>query len=491
MEQHVDLRELLKRVACFSTLDDVAVRLLKEKMRVVSFAPEEVVCAEGEPGDNMYIVKSGELRVMKATQAGQSVEIEVLRPGDFGGVMSLFTQEPRSATLQAKGDVELWVLDHATFQTLLEGSPALANAMLAFMTHHLRDESLIVARLRTMEKADGLRIAVFDSKSYSKAIFTECNRHAYALTFFEHRLTPDTVASAMGFDVACAFVNDTVNAAVVERLKEMGVGLIAMRCAGYNNVDLAACERCGVSVVRVPAYSPQSVAEHSIALIMALNRRTHRAHARVREGNFSLDGLVGFEVHGKTVGIVGTGRIGCCAVNILLGFGCRVLAYDKFPNKDLEKRAGVTYTDLDILLRESDIVSLYLPLLPDTHHLIDEAAIAKMKRGVMIINTSRGGLVDAQALVDGLKTGQIGSAGLDVYEEESEYFFEDFSDAVITDDVLARLMSLNNVLITSHMAFLTQEALRSIADTTFDNIKEYEEGKQGADLTNGVCTKCG
>jgi D-lactate dehydrogenase len=289
----------------------------------------------------------------------------------------------------------------------------------------------------------------------------------------------------------CAFVNDDLSVAVVEALRDIGVEMIALRCAGYNNVDLEACARCGISVARVPAYSPHSVAEHGVALVMALNRRILRAHSRVREGNFSLDGLVGFEMHGKTVGLVGTGRIGRCAADIFQGFGCEILAYDKFQDKDFARRPRVQYVELGELFRRSDIVTLYLPLTPETCHLIDSQAIGKMKRGVMIINTSRGALIDTQALIDGLKSGQVGSAGLDVYEEESEYFFEDLSDKVITDDVLARLMTFSNVVITSHMAFLTQEALSNIADTTFENIREYEQGKRGTELTNGICQKCG
>jgi D-lactate dehydrogenase len=336
-----------------------------------------------------------------------------------------------------------------------------------------------------------VKVAVFDTKPFTKSAFTACDPKGISFTFFEHRLTPDTVASAIGFKVVCCFVNDMVNAAVVERLKDLGVELIALRCAGYNNVDLAACDKHGISLVRVPAYSPHSVAEHGVALMLALNRHITRAHARVREGNFSLEGLVGFEMHGKTAGIIGTGRIGKCAAEMLLGFGCRILAHDPSPNADLAKRSGVAYTDLDTLFRQSDIISLYAPLVPATRYLINDGVIAKMKRGVMLINTSRGALVDTRALIRGLKNGKIGSAGLDVYEEESEYFFEDYSDAVIADDVLARLLTFHNVLITSHQAFLTKEALTSIAQTTVENIQEFLEGKREKELTNSVCVRCG
>jgi D-lactate dehydrogenase len=286
--------------------------------------------------------------------------------------------------------------------------------------------------------------------------------------------------------VVCAFVNDSIDAEVVEELNRMGIELIALRCAGFNNVDIEACEKYGINVVRVPAYSPYAVAEHTIALIMALNRHIHKANNRIREGNFSLDGLVGFDMYQKTVGILGTGKIGKCLIDILLGFGCKILAYDKFPDKVIAQMKSVEYVELDTIFRESDIISLHIPLTPETYHLINKDSISLMKHGVMLINTSRGGLVNSQDLIEGLKTGQIGSAGLDVYEEESKYFFEDFSQTIISDDTLARLTTFNNVMITSHMAFLTNEALENIVDTTLENIKEYENGKSGSELTNSI-----
>lgn len=334
-------------------------------------------------------------------------------------------------------------------------------------------------------------IAFYDSKPYTQRSFEARNIRGYSITFFEHKLTRDTVASAAGFDAVCIFVNDTVDAEVAKRLRALGIGLVALRCSGYNNVDLNACARHGISVVRVPGYSPPSVAEHSVALMLALNRHITRAHARVREGNFTLNGLTGFEMRGKTAGIVGTGRIGTCAAEILSGFRCSILAYDPHPAEALAKNPQVRYTDLDTLFHHSDIISLYVPLLPTTRHLINDEAIRKMKRGVMLINTSRGALVDTAALIRGLKRGTIGSAGLDVYEEESDYFFEDRSEGVIVDDLLARLLTFNNVLITSHQGFLTHEALDAIAESTFDNIAEYLDGKRGNELTNGLCPKCG
>jgi D-lactate dehydrogenase len=266
----------------------------------------------------------------------------------------------------------------------------------------------------------------------------------------------------------------------------MVVRLVAMRCAGYNNVDLTACAQLGIPVVRVPAYSPHAVAEHTVALMLSLNRKIHRAHSRVRDGNFSLDGLVGFDLYGRTVGVVGAGKIGQCVIEILKGFGCRVLVFDKYESDALKARLLFDYVGLDELFRESDIITLHAPLFPETRHVINHAAIDKMKRGVMIINTSRGALIDTSALLDGLKSGQIGYAGLDVYEEESDFFFEDYSDRVMTDDLLARLTTFNNVLVTSHQAFLTRDALENIAETTLDNIRAFVDNPDLAQLKNRV-----
>jgi D-lactate dehydrogenase len=294
------------------------------------------------------------------------------------------------------------------------------------------------------------------------------------------------VALARGYPVVCAFVNDELDASVLEQLARFGTGMIALRCAGYNNVDLAAAAREKIEIARVPAYSPHAVAEHAAMLILALNRKVHRAYNRVREGNFSLNGLVGFDLFGRTAGLVGLGKIGRCLAQILRGFGMTVLAHDVKVDLEFGESAGVRFVGLDELLAASDVVSLHAPLTPATHHLIDAARIARMKRGVMLINTGRGGLVDTAALIDALKTGHIGAAGLDVYEEESDYFFRDMSDRAIDDDVLARLMTFPNVLVTSHQAFLTSDALDNIAGTTVDNIRAFLAGARGPELPNRV-----
>ncbi|WP_145284695.1 2-hydroxyacid dehydrogenase [Pirellulimonas nuda] len=331
-----------------------------------------------------------------------------------------------------------------------------------------------------------LRVAMYDAKSYDIASFEQQNQGRLAIRPIEASLGESTVDAAEGCTVACLFVNDRCDAAVVAGLAARGVKLVALRCAGFNNVDLAACEQHELDVVRVPAYSPYAVAEHTVALMLMLNRHLHLAYQRNRAGYFVLEGLTGFDMRGKTVGVVGGGKIGRCTIDILLGLGCRVLVFDPQPCEELAARDGVAYSELDTLLRESDIITLHLPLFPETHYLIDAAAIARMKRGVMLINTSRGGLVDTRALIDGLKSGQIGYAGLDVYEEEAGIFFHDVSGKVLSDDVLARLLTFNNVVITSHQAFLTREALSNIAETTLANIAEHQAGRRGAQLTNAV-----
>ncbi|HEY5924423.1 MAG TPA: 2-hydroxyacid dehydrogenase, partial [Kofleriaceae bacterium] len=298
----------------------------------------------------------------------------------------------------------------------------------------------------------------------------------HELTYFEPRLTMQTATLAAGFDVVCSFVNDRLDRETLERLAAGGVRLVALRSAGFNHVDLEAATALGVRVVRVPEYSPYAVAEHAIALVLALDRKIHRAHARVREGNFSLDGLLGMDLHGKTVGIVGTGRIGRVAARIFRGFGCRVLAHDLQPQPEVVA-LGVEYAQLDVVYAQSDIISLHIPLTPATHHMIGEAALARMKPGVMLINTSRGALIDSRALIAALKRGHIGSAGLDVYEEEEGVFFEDLSSQVLQDDVLARLLTFPNVIVTSHQGFFTREALAAIANTTLASVTAFERGE--------------
>lgn len=323
-----------------------------------------------------------------------------------------------------------------------------------------------------------MKVAVFSTKPYDRVFLEKANEeYQHELVFFESRLRQATVALAQGFAAVCPFVNDQVDAVVLQALAEGGTKIAALRSAGFNNVDLKAAQAHQIMVTRVPAYSPYAVAEHAVALVLTLNRQVHRAYGRVREGNFALDGLLGFDLHGLTVGVVGTGKIGFEFARIMGGFGCRLLAYDLRPAPGSEQ-LGLDYVELDDLFARADIVSLHCPLTPQTHHLIDAPAIRKMKPGVMLINTSRGALVDTAAVIDGLKSGQIGYLGLDVYEEEGDLFFEDLSNLVLQDDIFARLLTFPNVVITGHQAFFTRNALESIAHTTLANITEFEQTGQ-------------
>ena len=322
-----------------------------------------------------------------------------------------------------------------------------------------------------------MKTAVFSTQPYDQQFLCAANLdYGHELAFFEARLTRQTTPLAHGYPAVCLFVNDHGDAEVLADLQAHGTRLIALRSAGFNHIDLNAAERLGLTVVRVPAYSPHAVAEHAVALILGLNRKIHRAYARVREGNFSLDGLLGFDLYKRTVGIIGTGKIGLFTAKILAGFGCRILAYDPFPTPEIAAIGG-TYLSLEELLAESDIISLHCPLTPQTRHLINRETIELMKDGAMIINTSRGALIDSRAALDALKAGKIGYMGLDVYEEEADLFFQDLSNQVIQDDVFARFVTLPNVLIPGHQGFFTYEALQNIAETTLSNISAFEAGR--------------
>lgn len=325
------------------------------------------------------------------------------------------------------------------------------------------------------------RIAFFDTKPYDSTSFNKYNMN-YHIRYFEEKLNLTTVDLAKGYDAVCVFVNDNLEARVIDKLIEYGVKLIALRCAGFNNVDLKAADQ-RISIVRVPAYSPHAVAEHAMALLLTLNRKIHKAYVRTREFNFSLNGLTGFDLYNKTIGIIGTGRIGQIFIGIAKGFGMKVIAYDLYPNKNLD----VEYVELDELLRRSEMISVHIPLNEQTKYLINDQTIQKMRDGVYLVNTSRGGVIDTQALIRGLKSGKIKGAGLDVYEEESSLFFEDMSDTIIHDDVLSILVNLPNVILTSHQAFLTEEALANIAQVTLSNLDTFFNDKI---VNNEVCWMC-
>jgi D-lactate dehydrogenase len=329
-----------------------------------------------------------------------------------------------------------------------------------------------------------MRIAVYSARSYDRTYLTKANeRHGHELEFLDARLAPNTAKLAEGFDAVCPFVNDIADAETIEKLAAVGVKLLTLRSAGFNHVDLEAAVANHLTVARVPAYSPYAVAEHTVGMMLSVERRIHRAYNRVRDGNFALDGLLGFDLRNKRIGIIGTGRIGQIVARIMRGFGCSMRAYDIRQNDDV-RDLGVRYVDLDTLFAECDVITLHCPLTPETHHIVNAESLAKMKDGVMIVNTSRGPLIDTQAAIDALKTGKIGNLAIDVYEEEADLFFEDLSDQVITDDVFARLLTFPNVLITAHQAFFTQEALANISETTLGNATVFEQGgRSGNELT--------
>lgn len=328
-----------------------------------------------------------------------------------------------------------------------------------------------------------MKIAVFSTKPYDKEYFLKYDdKHNHELSYFETALDQNTVGLTQGFDAICVFVNDKIQAGIIKELSKNNIKLIALRCAGYNNVDLETAKKHNIKVVRVPAYSPEAVAEHAVALIQTLNRKTHKAYNRIREGNFSLNNLLGFNLHGKTVGVIGTGIIGSTFSKIMLGFGCRVVAFDIKKSQDLID-LGVEYLRLDDLFKVSDIISLHCPLNPKTKHIINTVSLSKMKNGVMIINTSRGALIDTSNVIDALSSKKIGFLGIDVYEQEENFFFKDLSESIIQDDLLLRLNSFPNVLITSHQAFFTKEAMHEITSTTIENFNDFENG---AELVNEV-----
>lgn len=453
----------------------------------------DVLVQQGSESKKMSIISKGDFDVTISSRGGNDVKVDTLHPGDFSGMGALFTRSTHSASVIAKSDDSVaFSLKYEDFQNLMRDNFEIAQAMLAHMQEVARrDRSARTNRTRrgsTIEtKATKLKIAMFDSKSYDMETFNEENKkYGFEITYFEARLKPETVDLAMGYDVVCVFVNDEVPEAVVKGLARLQVKMIALRCAGFNNVALEMAEAFNISVARVPAYSPYAVAEHAAALLLTLNRKTHKAYNRVRDGDFSIDGLVGFDLFGKTVGVIGTGKIGQCFIDIAIGFGCKIAAYDVYPNAAYAAKEQLTYMTLDEVLACADIISLHSPLLPSTKHMINRDTIGKMKKGVYLINTSRGALIETDALLENLKNGHIGGAGLDVYEFEAGYFFENLAGRVIQDDRLARLQAMPNCLITSHQAFLTIDALNAIARVTLGNVNEFAEGKRNEQLTNYV-----
>ena len=486
-----EAHNFLRRVPAFSAVPNDSLAHFAQHFSEKRYSKGSYICREGDFDPWLYIISSGQCQALKKhPQTDRDVWLRSLQTYDFIGLTSAFRPKPRSATVIAESEVIVYAISHQQFQEALLGRAdhaEILRCLFDLFSENIRKKNRQVIESRKNESASGkYPVAVFDSKPYTQESFSRLGGEEFDFHHYDMRLTPETAPLAEGFAAVVGFVNDDLSEPTLRQLRDSGVGLIALRCAGFNNIDLGAAKALGLSITRVPAYSPHAVAEHSLALILALNRRIHKAYQRVREGNFRLDGLVGFDLFGQTVGILGTGKIGKCMVKILQGMGCNILCYDKFKDDEINKMDGVRYCQLDELLSKSRVISLYLPLNPETLHIIDEEAIKKMQDGVMLINTSRGALVETQALIDGLKSGKIGAAGLDVYEEESAYFFEDFSQKTINDDTLARLLTFNNVVVTSHQAFLTEQALENIAGTTLVSLREYFQGKRGSDLTFNI-----
>lgn len=473
----------LARTAPFSAAEPQTLATLAAAATPLPVAEGQFAFHKGDAAPWIFLVIEGSFEATTTDDDGQLVALRQFAVGDLGGLTSIDGTLPRSASLRAATAATLLVLDKSVVRRALRDDPALDAALVAHLGRRLRAKTQQVASLLSRTRRDPReKLVFFDTKPYDRAAFERHLGPELRARWLDVRLDVSTAPLAEGYAVVCVFVNDRLDEPVLARLAAGGTGLVALRCAGYNHVDLAAAARHGIEVVRVPAYSPHAVAEHAVALILALNRKIHRAHARIREGNFSLSGLVGFDLFGRTAGIVGLGKIGLCLAEILRGFGMKLLAYDTAPAPELEARLGLSYVALDELFARADVVSLHAPLTRDTYHLVDARRLAAMKRGATLINTSRGGLVDAAALVEALKSGHLGGAGLDVYEEEGEYFFRDRSAEVIADDVLARLTTFHNVLITSHQAFLTEEALDNIATTTLASVDEYLAGRRGSAL---------
>ncbi|KAJ3352992.1 hypothetical protein GGF32_003245 [Allomyces javanicus] len=500
---------VLARNPFFAALDDDLRLALAQAFEPVKHHAGTEVVVEGEVPDIFLIVVRGELKVVRNGE-----KKGVMRPFDFFGFKNLFGSGIRSACslIPRHGSALLYQLHREKFTALLQSRPELTMALLPALASHVSDSTLDLPASNPaagskegstdgesdpepveagMLPADPARfkIKLFDAKPYQVKFFEEQNaQFGYDIEYIESKLSPETVHLCEGAHAVCLFVHDAVSRDVAEALVEMGIKLVAYRCAGFDACDLKACDDVGLSVVRVPSYSPAAIAEHAAAMMLGLNRKLSWASARVHTGDFSLDGLVGFDIKGKTIGVAGTGKIGACFVQIALGFGARVLCYDVYKNPALLADPRIQYVDFDVLLAESDIISLHMPLLPSTFHVINEASLAKMKRGVMILNTSRGPLIDTPALIEALKTGQVGACGLDVVEgEEAAGFFENMSDRPVVNDNVARLLAFQqNVIITAHQAYLTQEALREIAVVTLRNVAEYHHGKRMKGLSNSV-----
>ncbi|CBJ30257.1 2-hydroxyacid dehydrogenase [Ectocarpus siliculosus] len=480
-----------------------------ERMQKMELKAGDVLVKEGQPMPGLFCIETGMLERVKShsgTAAGEEFLLDTKEAGSVTGLLHVLKSgkaDPAFATIKARGESTVWCLSRDDLETELRGRPDFAMGLLGKLAEQMRGQSKVVAHLKSKagatgsggERFEGVRVMCYDSSGWVRKNFqAKVDKHNEAASPSERILvdfTSDTLSSssasaAVGYDVVCLFVNDVADGKVLQTLGMLGVGMVALRCAGFDRVDVDAAQALGLTVARVPAYSPYAVAEHAVALLMALNRQTSRASARTHDANFSLDGLCGFDVHGKTVAVIGCGRIGQCLSNILLGFGVKLLCVDAFGEvPDLVKR-GATFVALEEVWPEADVVFLQVPLLPSTRHMINDDVLPKLKKGMTLINTSRGGLVDTETLIKGLRSGVIRQAGLDVYENEAPYFFKDCSDTPVQDPLLSELLSFNNVLLTGHQAFFTQEAIDGIVNTTFDNISDWRSGSKGKAHKNSI-----
>eukprot|EP01135_Chromosphaera_perkinsii_P007055 Nk52_evm4s680 gene=Nk52_evmTU4s680 len=493
-----DYLDLLQEIDLFEHLEEEDHKALKDNADCIRATKADAAYVkEGEEDATLYIILRGNAHVYKKRSTGQSTYIAELKPGDISGFGSMIDNDVHRATAVSKDkNLVLARVNKQQMKQMLISHPNIGMGMLRFMTRRLKLERFELARYNSGNILDKKTICFFDSQPYWKKYFEECKTlypekyGSFDFKYVDVKLNEDTALMATGATAVCIFVNDCCNANVCEVLSNLGVDQICLRCAGFNNVDIeAAGSAFNMGVTRVPAYSPYAVAEFALTLLMSINRRIVVATNRTRTGNFSLHGLVGFDLYGKTVGVVGTGKIGQCFANIMLGMGCNLLCHDLYQNAELKANPKVKYVDMDELLANSDVISLHAPLLDSTKHCINDKSIAKMKKGVYLVNTSRGGLVDTRALIRGLKSGHIGGAGLDVYEEEGDYFFSDVSDNPIEDDVLARLLAFNNVIVSSHQAFFTEDALRNIAKSTCESLWENFEGMGPLQQTNTCLPK--
>lgn len=481
-------KQITQSLPVFGDLEPDLAQHINKRVKFIELAPNQTLFLENDEADFMFFVISGKLKVLRQSD-DKDVYVRDLDAGESGGITSLFLTQPRSATVIASEPTKLATLSKVDLDTAMTKHPEIGHGLLRILSRQVRSSGKSMAHLMKGRLDGEVQIAVFDAKSYDRDALTKVMPEDWHLHFIDPRLNRQTATLAAGCTIACIFVNDVADRDALEILADVGVEMIALRCSGFNNVDLPAARRLGISVARVPVYSPYAVAEHAIALLLALNRKVHRAYQRVREGNFTLSGLEGFDLHGRTAAVLGVGGIGKVLVKNLQGFGMKVVGWDAYPSEQFAEETGMEYVSFEEAIKVADVISLHAPLTKDTYHLIDDKAISTMKDGVILINTSRGGLVDHEALISALKSGKIGAAGLDVYEEEAGVFFEDLSARVIADDVLARLLSLTNVIITSHQAYLTTDALHNIASTTAGNINEFLDGKRFEELTNYVDVK--